>query len=227
MSGDHRHEDLSALLDGELPPAEAAAVTAHLARCPDCARHLEELASLRAAIATLDQDDISPALEQRIHALLDDAPPGRVLPFRAVRRRPAFIAAAAGLAAVLVLTLSLGHDHTADFVAVRDAGLRSGLTQTAAATVTAPALPGFTLVAARPDILAGHQARVLTYDRDGAAITLCIWSAGREPAHGVRRGTYRGTSITYWNDGKNEYWVASTAPAPLVSAFVAALRGVS
>jgi anti-sigma factor RsiW len=225
MSCDHLHEDLNALLDGELPPRHAAELTAHLARCPDCTRYLEELAALRAAIAELDPEPVSPDLEQRIRAMIDDEPVSQVLPFRAVRRRPAYLAAAVGIAALLVLVLLPGHDRTADFVAVRDAGLRSAVTQTAA--ITTPAVPGFTLAAARADVLAGHPAQVLTYNRDGAAFTLCIWSAGKEPAHGLEHKTYRGTSITYWNDGKNEYWVASTAPATEISDFVTKLRAAT
>jgi len=40
---------LSAFLDGELAPADRAAVEAHLAECPACASHLAELAALDAA----------------------------------------------------------------------------------------------------------------------------------------------------------------------------------
>jgi anti-sigma factor RsiW len=54
MSGEHPHERLNALLDGELPPAEAAALSAHLAACGDCLRTLRELAGLRADIAGLE-----------------------------------------------------------------------------------------------------------------------------------------------------------------------------
>jgi hypothetical protein len=42
-----------------------------------------------------------------------------------------------------------------------------------------------------------------------APITLCIWPANGEPAHGVPSVDYRGIAISYWNDGKNEFWAAS------------------
>ena len=45
MSG-HEQERLSAYLDGELPPAERAAVEAHLAGCPECTTFLTELAAV-------------------------------------------------------------------------------------------------------------------------------------------------------------------------------------
>ena len=63
----HPGDLLSALLDGELAPAEAAAVVAHLDGCPACAAERDEVAAARAALRAL------PALE---------APPGvlRALP---------------------------------------------------------------------------------------------------------------------------------------------------
>jgi anti-sigma factor RsiW len=42
----HEQERLSAYLDGELPPAERAAVEAHLAGCPECTTFLTELAAV-------------------------------------------------------------------------------------------------------------------------------------------------------------------------------------
>jgi anti-sigma factor RsiW len=218
MSCEHLHEQLNALLDGELPPAEAAALAAHLADCPDCARTLQELAELRVAIAGLEEEEVPPGLEARILAMTADEP-AKILPFRPRWRQLGLLAATAALAAGLTLSLR-PEDKTPDFMAVRDAALRGGVTQLA----SGPSVPGFTLTSARNDVVAGHHAQVAVYVRGGTSFTLCIWPAGREKAHGVRNAVFRGMDITYWNDGHSEYWVASPAPAPGMADFVQAVR---
>jgi anti-sigma factor RsiW len=223
MSCKHPHEPLNALLDGELPPAEAAALSAHLAACPDCRLTLRELAELRAAIAELERAEVPAALEARIRALTDAAP-AKILPFRPRWRQFGLLAATAGLAAALTLAV-LPKDRTADFMAVRDAALRGGLTQLADAG--APTVPGFTLTGTRRDEVAGHHAQIAVYTRNGVRFILCIWPAGREPARGLESTVYRGMAISYWNDGHEEYWVASKMPAPALPGFVQALRAGS
>jgi anti-sigma factor RsiW len=106
---------------------------------------------------------------------------------------------------------------------VRDAALRAALAGAPQAAGGAPVLPGYRLVAARPDIIAGHQARVVVYTQGAERITLCIWPAGREAAHPVRQAVYRGTAIRYWNDGRAEFWAASTLPAEGLASFVDAV----
>lgn len=49
----HVDADLSAYLDGELPPAERARVTAHLGGCARCRAHLAELRSTASLIGAL------------------------------------------------------------------------------------------------------------------------------------------------------------------------------
>ncbi len=222
MSCEDFHEHLSALLDGELPKAEAAALAAHLAACPGCARHLQELANLRAAMAGLEDMEVSPRLEARILALTGSAPgPAKILPLRPRWRQFGLLAATAGLAAMLILALRPA-DKTPDFLAVRDATLRGWLTPPGNAG--APMVPGFTLIGTREDEVAGHQALVADYARNGTRFTLCAWAAGSEPARNLREAIFRGTAINYWNDGREEYWVASPAPAPALPDFVQALR---
>ena len=65
----HPREQLSAYLDGELAPAEQAALRAHLAACAQCAGELEELALVGRAARELDE----PAPEGYFDGL-----PGRV-----------------------------------------------------------------------------------------------------------------------------------------------------
>ena len=72
MSATLYAEQLSAMLDGQLPPGEMAALTAHLATCPDCAGYLAEIAGLRAALQeAIPEEDVSPDFYAQISGLLE------------------------------------------------------------------------------------------------------------------------------------------------------------
>ena len=215
-----RKEQLNALLDGELSAQETAALAEHLAASPESARTLAELAQLRAALARLIPQEEAPAdlvrtieaaLEAETKALRTSA---TVLPFRArlARRSTGWIGAAAAVAALLFVTLLPRADNTRDLTAVRDAALRSELAQVQEPAPSGPRAPGFQLASVRTDVIAGHRSRVLVYKRGGATITLCIWPANGEAAHGLRTSLYQGESISYWNDGQQEFWAASAEP---------------
>ena len=100
----HPREQLSALLDGELGPAEQAELRAHLAGCPQCAAELEELALVGQAARELDEpppegyfDELPGRVRQRLRA----ARPAAAAP-PASRRRVAPAWSWAAAAAVLV-----------------------------------------------------------------------------------------------------------------------------
>ncbi|HTI01084.1 MAG TPA: zf-HC2 domain-containing protein [Acidisoma sp.] len=222
MNCDDRNLQINAFLDGALSPSEAAMLMAHLKTCPTCTRMLAELAELRGALAELDAKEApSAALVARVHALVDD-PRSKIRFIRPYRRLAVGLAVSAALAATVLLTLLPGKDVRPDLMSVRDAALRVSLS--AAANTKAPAVPGFTLVDARDDMIAGHRSRVAIYRQGNATVTLCLWPAGHEAAHGVVKALYRGMAIHYWNDGREEYWAASTAPAPVLVDFVRATR---
>lgn len=96
---DARHprvEALSALLDGDLAPAERGAVEQHLAGCATCRRTLDELRAVVKAAAELPAEepdaDLWPGLEREL-----------------VRRAPRpWLTLLAGVAAGLLLALALG-----------------------------------------------------------------------------------------------------------------------
>ncbi len=67
---------LSARLDGELPPAELAAVEAHLTGCAECSAYAGRLETLRALTAALPREPAPAGLPARVAARI-----------RAVRRR--------------------------------------------------------------------------------------------------------------------------------------------
>lgn len=64
----NERELLSAYLDGELAAAERAEVSAHLARCAECARELGELALVEKTIASSRRHVMPPELLARLEA---------------------------------------------------------------------------------------------------------------------------------------------------------------
>lgn len=80
---DHEQERLSAYLDGELLPAEMAAVKAHVSACQDCAARLAELAAVDRAAAALPATAPSgyfETLPARVRARLEPRAPTRRFP---------------------------------------------------------------------------------------------------------------------------------------------------
>jgi anti-sigma factor RsiW len=211
MSCADYNEALNALLDGELPPDQAATLASHLTTCPVCTRMLAELAQLRAGLAQAMPEAAPPELQARIEALLMGEGAEIIQftpkPRRWLPNRPGWVAATA-LAAALMLTFLPHHDATKDLMSVRDAALRGG--PMVSTTTPPPGVPGFQLTSSRMDVVAGHIAQVAVYTKDGQNITLCSWPANGEPAHGVKHAQYRGMTIDYWNDGRTEYWAAGT-----------------
>jgi anti-sigma factor RsiW len=224
-------EQLSTMLDAELAPADMAALTVHLATCPDCTQHLAELAALRAVLHhELPEEEISPDFHAKISGLLDQQPStltpevrgANVLAFkpRPVRRSIGWIAAGTAIAAMLIILLLPHHDVSRDLMSVRDAALRGGVSQTVASNIVGPTVAGFRLDAVRSDIVAGHPTQVLVYARANQTVTICIWPANGEPAHDVQNTVYHGMAISYWNNGKQEYWAATTGPTATLNDFV-------
>lgn len=68
MTG-HPGDLLSAWLDGELTPAEAAAVAVHLEGCPACAAERDEVATARSAVRSLPTITAPPGVLRPLPAL--------------------------------------------------------------------------------------------------------------------------------------------------------------
>lgn len=102
----HPTEDLTALLDGELPPERAAEVTLHLAGCAACRAERDGLASGIAALRALPPaPEPSPLFSTRLAARLarEARPaPGFARRLAGLRWKLAAPAAAAALAAGIV-----------------------------------------------------------------------------------------------------------------------------
>jgi anti-sigma factor RsiW len=100
----HRLElQLSAYLDGELPPDEMMAVRQHLAQCPSCEAELEALRDTKRLLGRLGPPEPPRDLEDGILARASGEPswPRRAWPWLTLPR-PAMVAAAVALAVLLV-----------------------------------------------------------------------------------------------------------------------------
>lgn len=105
---EHPTERLSEYLDGELAPADAAAIASHLAACPACAGVVADLEHVVAAARALQDRppaaDLWPAIEARLTA------EPRVIPLvpRPSGRRLSFTLPQLAAAAVALILLSVG-----------------------------------------------------------------------------------------------------------------------
>ena len=92
------HEQIEALLDGELTGPEGDAVLAHLRDCPDCRSYYQQLLAmeqaLRADTAPVPED-LLPDIMNRVHTTSQR------------RRRQPWLRAAMGMAACLVVVLGI------------------------------------------------------------------------------------------------------------------------
>lgn len=91
----HPAEELSAYLDGELAPGEAAVVETHLGDCDACRQELTELAGARLALRRMDALAAPPGMAERFVGRL-----------RNLLRLAAAGAGAAGAAAAAVLVVA-------------------------------------------------------------------------------------------------------------------------
>lgn len=105
---EHPTERLSEYLDGGLSPADAAAISSHLAACPTCAGVVADLERVIAAARALEDRPPAADLWPAIEARLTTAP--RVVPLvrRSAVRRLSFTLPQLAAAAVALILLSVG-----------------------------------------------------------------------------------------------------------------------
>jgi hypothetical protein len=107
---EHITEQLSAYLDGDLAPAESAAVETHLAECAGCRATLEELRRIVSMAASLEPREPARDLWPEIAAKMQQAEPA-VLPLRrpeGTARRFSFSGPQLAAAATLLALISGG-----------------------------------------------------------------------------------------------------------------------
>jgi hypothetical protein len=143
--------ELSALVDGMLPPARRAAVTGHSEACDACRQKLAELRTLKAVLAAMPQTSPrrSFALSAEQAATRPAAPAATRVP------RFAFAPAVAMSALVILLTVDFavldnGGSGGGDSVATMSGEANKGFADQAAPSVPAPARNAGGLAAESP-----------------------------------------------------------------------------
>jgi anti-sigma factor RsiW len=96
---------LSALLDGELPPGEAEALRAEIARRPELAARLAELGAVDALLRALPARPVPAGLRPQLGERIRASREASAAPRGAPRRRRRWLAAAALAAAAAALVL--------------------------------------------------------------------------------------------------------------------------
>ena len=99
----HLGDALSALVDGELAPAQEAAAQAHLAGCPSCAHELLAVTQARSWVRALPPVDPPFGLFERMLLERPQPVPGAFGTGASLRRRAGLAAVGAAAAAVMVL----------------------------------------------------------------------------------------------------------------------------
>jgi anti-sigma factor RsiW len=231
VSNDDFEPYLSAYIDGELEPARAEAVAAHLGTCPTCTRvherHLALRAALHEALPPLRAGD---RLQRSVRQSLRGATRTRVVPSL---REWRWLAAAAVLAMVVVSsTWTLAARRTADQLVPREvlASHVRSLMGTHLLDVASsdqhtvkpwfngkldfsPAVSdfagrGYPLIGGRLDYVGGRSVAALVYGRRQHVINVFLWPAGGGPSR-VRTVTQQGYHLFHWKSADSEYWVVS------------------
>jgi anti-sigma factor RsiW len=214
--------------DGELPPADAARVAAHLATCRDCAAAQRSIAALSQRIRTELPRHTAPA---HLRASLRTAMPRR----RAWRPFAAGLAVAAALA--LVIVIPNGSDLTDSVVASHIRALQPGHLTDVASTDQHTVKPwfdgrldfappvkdlasrGFPLIGGRLDYLAGRPVAAMAYHRAQHVIDLYAWpTTGPSRQSAAERNGY---NTIRWTRNAMTFWAVSDLNPAELAEFVA------
>lgn len=238
---------IQADIDGELRPAEAARVAAHLERCPDCAAALARLAALTERVrhevpAYPASDALRAALTARVRAA---AP-------KPARQRPLLLGASFGAgvamaasAALLFLLPMRGAQLPDEVVAAHIRALQPGHLLdvvssdqhtvkpwfdgrlTFAPPVKDLAPIGFPLAGGRLDYLAGRTAAAMIYRRGQHVIDLYAFAGTDLPTGLTPAGTRDGYNFIRWVDAGMSFWAVSDLNAQEMDLFAREWRRTS
>jgi anti-sigma factor RsiW len=228
---------LSAYVDGELPPEQAAEIAEHLTSCAACAADadamLQTVRTLREGLVRHRAPDV---LRARVRAAIRGEKAPVTIVARASRRGP-WRAAAAGLliavasSSLTMLALrggthastvadevvashirSLMPDHLTD---VRSSDQHNVKPWFNGRLDYSPAVPlldsaGFPLLGGRLDYVGGRPVAVLVYGRRQHVINVFTWPTDSGGDTGLSAVHARhGYNILQWTQGGTQYWVTS------------------
>ena len=252
MSCETVRERLSAYVDGELPPGEAAEIAEHLTTCAACGREyeavLETVRTLREGLVRYRAPDV---LRARVRAALREEPAaagvrvvrrGRGVPWRAVAaavivavgssgltmiaagRRPSRPAIAEEVLASHIR--SLMPEHLTDVPSSDQHNVKPWFNGRLDFSPSVPRLDdqGFPLLGGRLDYVHGRPVAVVVYGRRQHVINVYSWPAEPGPDADPSQATGHGYNMLHWRRGGVEYWVASDLNAPELQQFSALLR---
>jgi|SRR5579859_510599 len=234
---------IQADMDGELQPAEAARVGAHLQHCPHCTEVQGQLLTLSDRVRReVPSYPASDALRAKLAASLAAAAPPPRRPARHWRLPlvpgaafGAGFALAASLALVLLPLHGLGlpEEVVASHIRALQPGHLMDVPSTDQHTVKpwfdgrlpfAPPVKdladaGFPLAGGRLDYLAGRPVAALVYRRAQHLIDLFVW-VGDAPAGLAASGSRDGYNFQQWQQDGMSFWAVSDLNGQDMAAFV-------
>ncbi len=243
------HLMVQADVDGELTPAEAARVGAHLETCLACAAVQANMQQLSAAIRAAAPYHPAPeTLRVAVRAFIKAEtapPPGRTLTRPASRSWVRFgsgssFGAGFALAACLALAVVLPRENgrltdavVADHIRSLQPGHLMDVVSTDQHTVKpwfdgrlafAPPVKDlraneFSLVGGRLDYLDSREVAALLYRRRLHVIQLFVWPSSRGLDHGPTQGVRNGYNFVHWNQDEMAFWAVSDLNAAELADF--------
>ena len=229
MTHPNLEAQLDAYLDGELAAADARALEAHIAQCPECARWRDDRVTLRAAIKSqipvLRAPDV---LRQRVRTQIRSGSRFRAT----VVWRSLALAASVAVVAFggwqLGLQRGRGESLAAEVLTSHIRSLMPGhLTdvQSSDQHTVKPwfngkldysppvydfAGQGFPLLGGRLDYVGGRPVAALVYGRRQHVINVVLWPRDRDPpASAPAAQTRQGYHVLRWVTPDYTYWAAS------------------
>jgi len=237
MSHPEMEAQVDAYLDGELAPADAAEVEAHLVECAACARFRTDRLALRSAIvAAAPRGEASAALRGTLGDAIrrEAAPATRLRP--ASRSRWTWLAAAATVALVAMGSWRLGASRAAEgeladqVLASHVRSLMPGHLSDVVSSDQHTVKPwfdgrldfsppvhdfagrGYPLLGGRMDYVGGRAVAALAYGRRKHVISVFLWptpASGSAPQLMTRPAARQGYHLLHWTTPDFTYWVAS------------------
>jgi len=233
-------------VDGELQPAVAARIGAHLEHCPRCAEMQVQLLALSSRVRQdAPRYPASEGLRASVVASLALAAP-RGKPVRRLRLAPgASFGAGFALAACIALFLLLprGSGLPDAVVAAHIRALQPGHLMDVVSTDQHTVKPwfdgrlpfappvkdfatiGFPLVGGRLDYLAGRTAAALVYRRGQHLIDLFAWPSTAPLDRVAASGSRDGYNFLRWSRDGMTFWAVSDLNAQELGDFVRAWQG--